>query len=873
MAKHLVSIVFTDLVKSTAVKSLLPGDDIEARNQAYIATIEEPHRRRIVADLDAAGGRVVKNTGDGFLLIFADPVKAARWSLGVQRSHREAPIATPLGPLEIKIGLHVGAPLANPHDPDDFIGQEVDFAARLCDGASRGQVLISEPAAALIRAAALGEVKIHPHGLRELNGIGRVSIFELLGENQRPRPPAPPAVSPTNLPPPPATFIGRDDLLEKVRGHLRPGGVTVLKGEGGMGKTALALKAAHDALAADGLTGGAAWVNCELEPSKDECLRQMARVFFGDRMEQEPIDVCGRRVVDHLEQGDSLLILDNFETVARDPRLIRWLAGLRPPARVLVTTREHPPGLAGQVVPVHELFPQEARDLFIQRATRAGAATDGQDAEIDQICATVGCQPLAIELLAARAALVPLRRLLERVQRSLNVIDASSDPTRSDRHRTASRCIELSFKELSPSASDLLRRLSVFPDGAGPAVISAVTGKEDWDEAAEELVAASVWRLSGRRYTLHPLVRQVALDQLVNDRGDFEREAALALTQFVCRRAEQSPARQDQTAAVKVVIDWCEAELHNLIATADFAYSAQEWDCVVRLSAAIFDFFQVRGHWSDAEHLYNCALAAARRSNSRPGEAQTKNRLGLVYRQQGRWADAETAHRDSLAIWREIGDRRGEGNTLKHLGRMRQLRQSYDESAAICHQALALLREAGDRVGEAKALTYLGNVYRFDGRWDRAVEVYEQALELSRGIGDRYDEGGLLRHLGQIYHHQGQWDQAKQAFQGSLAIWRGFDDRHNEAVILDNLGAVLRDQGRWGEAESMLEQSLAVFREFGDRRKQGGTLLNLARLRALQGDQASALDLGHQAVATLEHTEDAWLLDRAREFLAGLERR
>ncbi len=112
-----------------------------------------------------------------------------------------------------------------------------------------------------------------------------------------------------------------------------------MKGEGGMGKTALAMKAASDALSADELPGGVAWINCELEPSLDECLRQMARVFFGDRMEQEPIDGCGRQVAEHLERGDALVVLDNFETVAHDARLMSWLAGLRSPARILVTTR------------------------------------------------------------------------------------------------------------------------------------------------------------------------------------------------------------------------------------------------------------------------------------------------------------------------------------------------------------------------------------------------------------------------------------------------------------------------------------------------------------------------------------------------------
>ena len=65
MSNHLKTIVFTDLVKSTAVKSLLPGEDLEARNQAYLATIEAPHRQRassLVSICRAAGSSKTRAT-------------------------------------------------------------------------------------------------------------------------------------------------------------------------------------------------------------------------------------------------------------------------------------------------------------------------------------------------------------------------------------------------------------------------------------------------------------------------------------------------------------------------------------------------------------------------------------------------------------------------------------------------------------------------------------------------------------------------------------------------------------------------------------------------------------------------------------------
>ncbi len=637
-----------------------------------------------------------------------------------------------------------------------------------------------------------------------------------------------------------------------------------------MGKTILALKAAHDARVADEFNGGVAWINCELAPGREDCLRQMARVFFGDRMEQESIHDCERRVAEHLDHGAALVVFDNFETVSKDARIVQWLAGLRPPARALITTRNSPAGVNGRVIRIDELQAAEARELFLGRATRDGADLSGQEAAADAICAAVGRQPLAIELLAARAATAPLHRLLERVKKSADVIANTSDSADTDRHRTAKLCIEWSFKELSSPARELLRRLCVLPNGASIGAIKAVLGTDDWDEAADELVAVSVWRLSGRRWTIHPLVRDIALEQLGEDRAVLERLAARALARFIGAGAEATRRLAAEPAAIKGALDWCVAELPNVVAAAEFAFAAEDWASVSQIASSLFHLFQIRGHWSDAERLYTLALEAARRSGDRAGQAAALNHLGWVDRQQGRWSEAEAAHHEGLALWRALGDPRGEGNTLKHLGRMLQLRGRLDESAAVCRQALDLLQAAGDPIGEAKTLAYLGNIHRFQEHWDQAVQVYEQALAISRRIGDLYDEGEILRHLAQIHHRQGRPDLAKQALQRSLTIWRAFDDRYSEAVILDVLGAVLRDEGRWSESEAMLLQGLSVFREFRDRRKEGGALLNLAQLDAVRGAMASALDLGLRSVAVLEQTQDQWLLDRSRQFIATL---
>ncbi|MBL1178132.1 CHASE2 domain-containing protein [Pantanalinema sp. GBBB05] len=177
LAESMVTMVFTDLVGSTAVKRHLAGDDVSERNQRYFDTILQPHRLRMEADLAHYGGRVVKTEGDAYFLVFTNAVKAARWAVTVQKSHLQDPIPTPLGALQVKIGMHTGSPLL---DGDDFIGHEVDYAARVAAVAMGGEILLSEVTAVLVRSAHVTGFAILPRGNRELKGIGEVPIFELV---------------------------------------------------------------------------------------------------------------------------------------------------------------------------------------------------------------------------------------------------------------------------------------------------------------------------------------------------------------------------------------------------------------------------------------------------------------------------------------------------------------------------------------------------------------------------------------------------------------------------------------------------------------------------------------------------------------------
>lgn len=199
LVAKIVTIMFTDLVSSTAIKQAMPGVDLTDRNQQYFETILQPHRQRVEASLAAFGGRVVKTEGDGFLISFPGAMQAVQWAVALQKHHETDPIDTPFGPLQIRIGMHTGSPLLTAED-HDFIGQEVDYAYRISELANGQQILLSEVSEVLLRNVGLTNITVHAHGTHLLKGIGRVPIFELLWDHRSPHPlrsVLSPAASPT----------------------------------------------------------------------------------------------------------------------------------------------------------------------------------------------------------------------------------------------------------------------------------------------------------------------------------------------------------------------------------------------------------------------------------------------------------------------------------------------------------------------------------------------------------------------------------------------------------------------------------------------------------------------------------------------------
>ena len=167
--------MFTDIVNSTQLKGSVQGETSARRDAAYRADIKAPHDSLILTCIQEFGGYVVNSTGDGFCATFVDAEEAVLCALQIQERMRLQPISTPLGPLQIRIGLHTGMAEAT---GGDYSAATLDKTARVQGQAQGGQVIISRETHALV-AGKLHGINFESAGTFDLKGLGADGLYRV----------------------------------------------------------------------------------------------------------------------------------------------------------------------------------------------------------------------------------------------------------------------------------------------------------------------------------------------------------------------------------------------------------------------------------------------------------------------------------------------------------------------------------------------------------------------------------------------------------------------------------------------------------------------------------------------------------------------
>ncbi len=659
-------------------------------------------------------------------------------------------------------------------------------------------------------------------------------------------------------------FTGRAEHVQKLRDLLAgpgrpdsPGAVVVAAviGAGGLGKTTLAVHAAH--LLRRHFPDGQLYANLRgAGPQPATPSDVLARFLRDLGMDPQRIpageEERAAQFRTWVTDRKVLIVLDD----AKDAAHVRPLLPGSASCAVLVTTRSRMPDLAGsRFVDLDVLEPAEARDMFAGIIGRERAEAEPEATE-EVVTACAGL-PLAIRIAGARLAARggwSVRTIATRLadqRRRLDWLRTGDLAVRA--------CFEVSFSSLPRSGAgrvDPAHAFRMLGLWQGPTIgltaAAALLGQPDEDvaEALEILVDAQLLQAPAPdRYRFHDLLRAYAAERATADEPEQARTAAVrrlldwylysvaGMARIVSPNRDQVPLDPpDGTveplsfAAPDEALNWCETEHTNLVVATQQA-AAGGLDAVAwKLPVAALSFFNRRTYRAEWVTTHRIALASARRAGDRAAEAWVLNSLGIVYAQQG-LPEAIACFEQALAIRREAGDQRGEAQAANNLANTYLLLRRFGELEPF-QQALAIQRRLGYRFGEAVALNNLGEAYRQLGRLDEAISCLDLAGEIFSAVGDAHGEGYAWHYLGQAFLESGRVDEALDQLTRALRVRRAGGERLAEAQTLTELGRAQRAADRPEDARQSWARALSVFEALDDQAQAGEVRAELAAIGA-----------------------------------------
>jgi DNA-binding SARP family transcriptional activator/Tfp pilus assembly protein PilF len=657
---------------------------------------------------------------------------------------------------------------------------------------------------------------------------------------------------PAQLPADVADFTGREANLAQLCAAISEAerrdnpavAVAVVAGAPGLGKTALAIHAAH-ALRRDfpdgqlyvSLRGGS-----EQPVPPDEVLARFLRDLGVDGA-RIPVDAEERAALyrTRLAERQMLVVLDD----ARNAAQVRPLLPGTGSCAVIVTSRHRLSDLAGsRLIDLDVLDDAEATELFIRiiGAERADAEPDAVR-DVVAICAGL---PLAIRIAGARLAARrgwEIRSLANRLADQRRRID---EFTAGDLGVRA--CFQVSFDVLARGESgggadpaSLFRMLGVWQ---GPSIglngAAALVGQPEAlvGDSLEVLVDAHLLESPAPdRYRLHDLLRDYAAEQARADEpAQAVEEAVHRLLGWYLSTADAAasivaPPYRDRVpvpvdplepgcqplsfATSGQALHWFEQERGNLVAATRQAASYGLHDIAWKLPVAAVVCFDRHGYRAEWLTTHRIALASVRELGDRRGEAWVLNNLGMVFGRQG-LSDAISYFEQAVAILHEVGDRREQARAANNLAFTYLVLGRYQEAVTALLGALELQREVGRRYGEGVALCNLGEAYLELGRHEEAIARSQEALAIVREVGSVRDEGYALYNLGRAHLELGHPDEASDLLDQALAIHRAAGNRYGEAQVMEHIGTARARSGQLAEADRAWTRARDLFQGLGE---------------------------------------------------------
>ena len=691
---------------------------------------------------------------------------------------------------------------------------------------------------------------------------------ETARETARETPPGGTAAAMCTLPRDISNFTGRDaelaSLVTTIAGAADDHavvGIHAVDGMAGIGKTALAVHAAHRLaprfpdgqffLPLHGHTPG----QRPVDPA--EALATLL-LTIGVPAAQIPDGLEARiaRWRDQLARKTLLLVLDDAAGHAQ----VRPLLPGSGRSAVLVTSRRHLTALdEATSISLDILSGDEARTLLANLADRADVRQS--DPDVGRITRLCGYLPLAVGMIARQLHHHPSWTPTDLATELAEAMDRP-EMIRTE-NLTVAAAFDLSYAELSPGQQLLFRRLGVSPGEDADAYAAAALADISPALARRELAELYDHHLLTEpvrgRFRLHDLLREHARTRAGTDDPAADTAAAVrrlvTYYQTTALLADAHLARLTRPGLKGALADapagpplhdreqaraWLLSERENLLACIARTTKDHQYSLTLGLTAALASVIRSNGPWAQAAELHTAAAAVARSFGDRTGEADALVELADIRQLSGDYPASLTALERATAIYQALDDRLGLANALLQEAEIRRFRGDYAEAETQARSALDSYRDLGDLRGQAAAFRLLGKVLIVTDDYQGAMTLLEQAVASSRDLGDVQGQASALSELGVALYAIDDYPGAIAALEQALELNTRHDSRFSRAYPLLQLSVVLQAVDDYPGALAAVERARRIYEEFGNKLGTANAWCNVGAIRSATGDYQGA---------------------------------
>ncbi|MGW6906425.1 ATP-binding protein [Streptomyces sp. NPDC054940] len=674
------------------------------------------------------------------------------------------------------------------------------------------------------------------------------------------------------LPPPPAAFTGRDEMVRDLLAALDPNGdaapgavlISAVGGLGGVGKTALALHVAHAARAR--FPGGTLFVNMRGYDESPVAPEEAASTFlraFGVRDEHLPAAPeerysLYRSVLDARESV--LIVLDN---VSESGQVVPLLPG-NTRHRVLVTSRASLDSLTARSIHLNALAQDEAVDL-IDRSLRARTPSDSRVHDepnaVRRLVTLCGGLPLALHIAAAllhRRRPRPISTLVEELQVAADRVRILSAPGE-DQYGTqlALRPVfDVTYQRLDADQARLFRLLGQAPTsdfGVEIALALSDLPSAELRQKLDDLAAAFLITPSpdGSRWDMHDLLRTYASSVSAGEQP-LKEEAVKGRNRLLCRffvRAASADKRlkglqlenmPDFFADRDAALEWLSTEHTSLVGAVLWAEKAEHSRFATRLGLCLDRYLHLQRHFTDAALVSETTILTARRDHDQRLEMFSLTTSGNARHKLHQYREAATAHTRALRLAYALGDRGSQAAGWTNLGQCMHEWGQYDIAAQMHSHARELFSKLGDFHSEAMAWNNLGIPLVELHRFDEAAQAHSNAQRIFSDLEDRQREATAWLNLGTALRGRSDLDNSANSYMKAAELFAEQRDQHGEASAWFNVGLLLAELQEFETAVQAFRKCDAGYVTLGLWYDVGKVRWNIARLCEEQGKDAEA---------------------------------